>query len=250
MCLVYKNEYYLDEWVEYHKQLGCSKFYLFDNNSSFLTPESVLHYVDTGLVEIRTLGNEHGVMKQLKAFTTCITEFGHLHDFMGFIDSDEFIVIKDKTKLIPDILKAYTEYGGLTLNWMVFGSSGHIKKPPGGLLKNYYKCYPNFHIKTIVNLAYVSNTINPHYFHYKDNKYAVDIAGNKVKAALNPANGSNLSNYLFDTMYINHYYCKSFEEFKEMLLKRGSISNHKNINIFHDFDKKAIYNCSILEMPN
>ena len=71
---------------------------------------------------------------------------------MGFIDSDEFIIISDKLKTsyakshreplqFVNILRQYEKYGGLVLYWKMFGSSGHIRRPKGGLLVNYHRCY-------------------------------------------------------------------------------------------------------------
>lgn len=36
-------------------------------------------------------------------------------------------------------------YGGLALNWVIFGSSGFKSRPRGGVLVNYHKCLPDQH---------------------------------------------------------------------------------------------------------
>ena len=54
----------------------------------------------------------------------------------------------------------------------VFGSSGHLQRPPGGALRAYTRCLPadhaeNRNIKTIANMAYVDrNGGSSHMFLY------------------------------------------------------------------------------------
>lgn len=51
ICAVVKNEQDLPEWIEYHRRMGCSKFYLFDNNSSTPLINSIMTYVSNELVD-------------------------------------------------------------------------------------------------------------------------------------------------------------------------------------------------------
>jgi hypothetical protein len=43
---------------------------------------------------------------------------------MAFIDVDEFLVLRDGTSSVPALLRDYEQYGGLVVNWVMFGSSG------------------------------------------------------------------------------------------------------------------------------
>jgi hypothetical protein len=84
---------------------------------------------------------------------------------MAFLDVDEFIVVVDKSKKIPDVLWSYEKTGGVSLNWMLFGSSEHAVKPAGGVIANYYKCYKDRHVKAIVNTKYcLGSSGNSHFF--------------------------------------------------------------------------------------
>jgi hypothetical protein len=53
---------------------------------------------------------------------------------------------------INTFLQLYASYGGLAVNWVIFGSSGHAARPRGGVLVNYHACLPdqqeqNTHVK-------------------------------------------------------------------------------------------------------
>lgn len=52
--------------------------------------------------------------------------------------------------------QSYEAYGGLVVNWRTFGSSGHVQRPAGSVLSNYWACNKkddrmNRFIKTIAN---------------------------------------------------------------------------------------------------
>jgi hypothetical protein len=73
-------------------------------------------------------------------------------------------------------MRGYDQYGGLALNWVVFGSSGHKQRPQGGVLVNYRQCLPmqqeqNQHVKVIANTAHLMTVgDDPHRVYYNDMK--------------------------------------------------------------------------------
>jgi hypothetical protein len=77
---------------------------------------------------------------------------------------------------INDFMRGYDRYGGLALNWVVFGSSGHKQRPHGGVLVNYRQCLPlqqeqNQHVKVIANTAHLMTVgDDPHRVYYNDMK--------------------------------------------------------------------------------
>ena len=54
--------------------------------------------------------------KQHECPVACRTK----HQWMAFIDVDEFLVITDTTVAsLPQLLREYTDYGALAVNWQV-----------------------------------------------------------------------------------------------------------------------------------
>ena len=75
-----------------------------------------------GVVDYEAVeGFEHPSGKvQLWVYDTCIQRYKGLHQWMAFVDVDEyFIITDDKITLLPDLLKEYEEYGALVANWQV-----------------------------------------------------------------------------------------------------------------------------------
>lgn len=131
---------------------------------------------------------------QMYAYDYCLKTFGSKYSHMGFIVTDEFIVLKNNSALVIDILEKYSAFGALTLNWMLMGSNGHIVRPAGGVLKNCNKCWKNCHVKSIVNTKLTDGlSADPHHL-----STSVDIPWN-------PPSSSAPSHYLYDVIYINHY---------------------------------------------
>jgi hypothetical protein len=69
-----------------------------------------------------------------RAYNDCITRFAHRHRWLAFIDMDEFIVFHEQpARDINTFMARYEAYGGLALNWVIFGSSGHKVRSRGWL---------------------------------------------------------------------------------------------------------------------
>jgi Glycosyltransferase family 92 len=139
-CLVVKDQNEdLREWVNYHYTLGASRFYIYDDGFSGPTPASAVlqDLIDSGVVVIKDT-HKHP-KQQLANYQRCLVSHRHQHQWLAFLDADEFIVVDEKNVSIPLMLSNYTQYGGVGLNWIMFGSSGHDKRPKGGV-DNYTLC--------------------------------------------------------------------------------------------------------------
>lgn len=249
MCTIAKNEENLAEWIEYHKRLGCGKFYLFDDNSSVPLISSIQHYVASGLVDYHFGDYSYYYRPQMRVYDLCMSNYRHRHKFIGFLDADEFIVVVNKTLKIPEVLKQFESYGGVAVQWRQFGSSGHLKKPEGGVLRNFNKCGPNAHIKTIANTLYGKQSgPSVHEYTYLDKqRYTVLTNHSRI---LGPF---NFGTPQYDVMYLNHYNVKSWEEFQRKVVK-GKAMRNKPIadpkGFFDAIDRDSREDCGYLEMPS
>jgi hypothetical protein len=250
ICAVIKDELDLHEWVSYHYRMGCGRFYLHDNspnNSEVISASVQLSaFIEKKIVTIKNITHEKA--PQLGVYHRCIRNYRLKHQFIGMIDADEFIVTRDGCS-VPSVLRLYEEYGGLTLNWMMFGSSGYVKRPSGGILSNYRSCAVWDHVKIIVNTNYaISHYGNPHQFHYSDHKYAVDSDFIKMNSHVNFPRPS-----LYSTIYLNHYHLKSWEDFNRSR-NRGRASTtepsrKKSNTYFSRIDVMMNSTCPILSIP-
>lgn len=211
-----KNEGpYLKEWLEYHKMVGIEHFYLYDNGSSYETAAIVLQYSQKNEV---TAHHWPAHPLQLKAYMHCLTSYRSESFWIAFIDLDEFIV-PVAAETIGEFLKDYEAFGGVGVNWLLYGNSGHTKKPAGLQIENYtYRSeeswHSNCHIKSIINPKKVKSPKDPHCFRYLPDAYAV--TENKIKI-----NGSLTQSHSTNKIRINHYFTRSTEESRTKM-ERGN----------------------------
>ena len=232
LCCIIKDEIpYLKEWIEYHSFIGVSKFYIYENECSSSVEEFLLPYIEQGLVHVEHIS---GKGMQLKAYNNCLKKFKNEAQWIGFIDVDEFIVPKSNPDL-RKFLKDYEDFGGLGINWLVFGSNGHITKPIGLQTKNFTKrslsLHPtNQHIKTIVQTKHVKKARTPHHFSYKIGKICVDENKKRIKGPFSINSTGKIQ--------INHYYLRSLQEFKEKMIRgMGDGGGSRTLNNFYDMDR-------------
>jgi hypothetical protein len=215
LCAIAKDEnQYLLEWIHYHILLGVERFILYDNDSVTPIANVLNEYVQTGIVEVIPFP---GVNQQIPAYEHCLRKYGRRFRWIGFLDLDEYLVLKD-TRDARILLSDYEDYGGLAVNWVMFGSSGHVTRPPGLQIENYVMRITagNIHVKSIVQPAHVSGVVNAHVFNFRSDSYCVNEDRLPV--------GSALSYHTVKRAQINHYGYRSQQDFSEKL-KRGRADN-------------------------
>lgn len=247
LVLIAKDEaQYLEEWINFHVKQGVSHFFIYDNDSSDNTCEVLRPFIESGLVTYEKLT---GKCRQYDAYNIAVNNYGRKYKYMAMIDADEFLFVLEGTLygFIDEFMNAHPEAGGLGVNWLVFGSSGHEKKTEGGVLKNFVMCAEkndtgNLHIKTICDPLKVLAWINPHYPLYRKGFKNLDASGGIITGAFT-------QKAHLDIIRINHYYTKSKEEFIEKI-KRGVADkniNIRNMNYFYDSDKNDLRDTEILK---
>ncbi|CAN0450946.1 unnamed protein product [Ectocarpus sp. 12 AP-2014] len=89
ICTMFKNEApYLEEWLQYHRLLGVSKVYMYDNNSSDKSRPTLRKFELSQFVQVLDWPHEGG---QTEALNDCLCRFRHTTRWMSFLDVDEFV---------------------------------------------------------------------------------------------------------------------------------------------------------------
>lgn len=235
ICSIVKDENeYLEEWIRYHLKIGVTQIYLYDNGSKM----PVKHLIKKlKLTRHVTVINFPGATKQLQAYKNCIKRYSYSAKWIAFIDADEFLVPKSTLGNMPAILEAFEPYGALGINWQLFGSSGHKIRTGKPVLDNFIRkaeigFHINKHVKCIVQPKKVRSVLNPHEFVYIDNYECVN------ENFVTVSNG--FSDPSINKVQLNHYYCKSYEEF-EAKIERGFSDrlSTRTISMFHHHDEGA-----------
>lgn len=242
VCSVVKDEPYLPEWVEYHRLLGVEQICLYDG-SKFTAPSDLKKQINEGFVKIIHFP---GTNVQLAAYNHYLKHYGDQTHWIAFIDADEFLVPKTENDL-RNLLQNYEAFGGLGVNWLIFGSSYHIYSPSGLQIENYTlrsrnDFVHNRHIKSIVRSDRALATDgNPHAFVYTPRHYCVN-------EAYEPISGP-FSKNTTEVIQLNHYHLRSYADFLNKM-QRGPAdgANYLKPEHFFQWDRVAneVYDGRIL----
>lgn len=255
LVLVIKNEAsYVKEWLEFHNMLGVERFYIYDNGSDDNLIDILKPYMDNGLVLYHYWP---GKLAQLSSYNHAISHYKYDSEYMGFIDTDEFLFPIEGFSLPNTIDKIFFDYehhiahiikaGGIGVNWRTYGTS-HLKTRPHGLqIENYtlrgFDDYPqNIHIKTIVKPTLAKGFVNnPHNLVYKDSYFTISEHGSMIPSAF-------FYDGHCDILRINHYYTRSEEELYFKMKIRGwpDVSDDVQKQYAKRFDNRLI-ECNDIE---
>ena len=253
--LTAKNESaYIEEWINFHLKQGVSHFIIYDNESTDNFYDILIPYIEAGIVTYYRL---KGKFRQTDAYNMALVNYGRKFKYMGFIDCDEFVFVRKLPRgmgeggTLYDFMEQFMSYhknaGGIGINWCMFGSSGHHKKPKGGVLENFtMRAEKDFGtnrlIKTICDPMKVLSIPSVHFPIYRRGFHNLDEEGNII------AHGYSLTKEVrFDKIRINHYYTKSKEEYMINKIKRGyADSTVRNIDDFYFCDRNEVIDTEIL----
>lgn len=209
-----KNEgKYIEQWLAYHKSLGISKVYLYDNESDDNLKEIVKPYIDSGFVDYKMIP---GQGMQLVTYNDAIKHHAHEVRYFAVIDCDEYLMPAKKDcdfiSLVKEIFYKNTQAGGIGVNWCVYGSAGKQIEEDGFLAERFTMraeqfAWNNHLIKCIVNPRLITDYISPHFPIYMRGAWTVSPVGERLYAWYN-------TKVSFNKLRCNHYFCKSVEEFQ------------------------------------
>ncbi len=236
LCLICKDENdYLAEWLDYHILAGVERFYIYDNDSQISLRQTLSHYIERGWVVVTDIP---GKAMQLQAYDHCLHAYGPNTTWLGFIDTDEFLVPRLALDL-KILLKEYEAYGGLAVSSLFFGSGGHKQRPLAGQIAGYrWRTHETFQenklVKCIVQPAQVVGPNSPHDFIYKETAWCVNEDFKRVDYQRFP----NFTHKI----QLNHYFCRSEQEIEQKLSRgRGDAGSAWQRQRFQVINAQAAY---------
>ena len=222
LCAIAKNEnLYIREWVEWYKNIGISKIFLYDNNdiNGEHFEEVINDYIINGFVEIINVRGIHKSLDkkyaehskyhgtQQDCFEECFINNKNNYDWMLFCDIDEFLTCDNLNLYLNKHLKINTDI--ILLNWIIYGDNEELIYSNKSL-KNRFKYKSELRqytqVKSFINcktdkkmlqidahLALFENAI------YRDSEFNIITPAYKKQIILG-------------NCYIKHYLTKSCEE--------------------------------------
>lgn len=208
ICLIVSNEeYYLDEWLDYHLGLGFHHIFIYDNSgdlgNGWLDRRPRLH----SKVTVQYYPGED---KQGVAYQHC----GQYHllgkyRWVGLFDADEYLVLKKHPNVIA-FLTEYCKEGSISLSWQLHSWNGQLQYSPEPVTKRFQGMHSiDQHVKTISNVDAVdwAQVPHPHYTFLKDGFRQLDTRGEEISPKW-----QNLR-FPSEVAVFFHHHCKSHKEY-------------------------------------
>ena len=127
------------------------------------------------------------------------------------------------------LLKEYEEYPGILLSWKCYNASGHVHKAPKGVSHfEYYTQVHDAHLVDNYTPVNIKSFVNLH-------KYKKILTVHVVEGGIYTDGGTkvNRKELPYAKAWINHYFCRSFEDYIFRLYKRGN--QHNNFRTFDNW---------------
>ncbi len=216
ICAIVRNEAkYILEWIAYHKALFVEHFYIYDNESSDGTTDILGALHQAGLITHVPWPDAHpavlasGLGPQVPAYNDFL-RFREDSIWVAFIDVDEFLVPTEAQDL-REWIKLYEDYGGIGINWRMFGSSGQTEYVEGLMMDRFYRravtdFAPNRHLKTIARCDHIDR-VDTHICHLRSG-VIVDILGVPVDISRDGVHDRVCEG----SIQLNHYFTRSRQE--------------------------------------
>lgn len=230
ICLFHRDENsYLPEWLDHHRALGVERFYLYDNGSR----ESPPACRDVTVVDF---SHDQQLGKQMRAYHHCHETHRRAHDWIGFLDTDEFVV-GDLRRLLGRVRSGWlSRVRQVCLSTRLYGSNGLDSRPARqfGSYGSYWM--PNQHVKSFVHCGkpMVAVPMDPHAF--PCGGATVNAAGARHDGPIGP--------HVDGPVVVDHYYTRSRAEWEEKCGRgRGDGAGHRTLAEFDMINEHVTAHC-------
>lgn len=208
MAAIFQNEApYLKEWIDFHLKIGFEHFTLFDHFSTDHPEQVLAPYSEKGIVHLTRWPIAYGNVYEWTE-VQCLAYERAIHwskgkvKWLAILDVDEFLFpVEGK---LSDVLKNFEEFGGVCVNWQVYGTS-NVKKIPEGKrmievlnFKAPFNQVTNHHVKSIVRPERVKGLDNAHSMMYQEGFFQVNTLKQRFEGCISPT-------IELDCLRINHY---------------------------------------------
>ena len=219
IAAIFKGEdQYLREWIEFHRIVGVSHFFLYDNGDSESSRKILAPYIEKGIVTYITfpefqediLRKKYGginfsrLSMQNLAMGDCVKNYSGRFKWLVKIDIDEFLYPLPPYETLTDVfdLLDSKRIKGMSFRASRFGPSGQEKNSSLPVIERFTKRYPryDFNWKVAGKSTCIDSSAGYqtcHRFFYRFNPLKKEL-GDEIT-----------SRYL----HLNHYYIKSREEY-------------------------------------
>ena len=259
---VFKNEAHaLVEWVEHYLGHGAQHLVLIDDDSTDGGPARLAPYVERGVVTLLSVNDaeRHDASRgrQTRIYDRLLLGPDALvrrWDWFAMLDLDEFLYAHDAVGVINlrdalfRVAKPNPSVAQIGVDWVHFGSNGHVKQPPSivagftrrARLTTHTDKYYSY--KSIVRTnALVAFDVHQHAVRGQTRRVSWSVMGDVEREG-----GASTTGIAFPLsegvcFLINHYSLQSEEYWRTVKMTRGDVNRWhateaRDMQWFRDYD--------------
>lgn len=229
LVLIVRNEArHIAEWARFHLRAGVRHFYVYDNGCTDGTIEALGFLAERLTVvpwdqKFRSGGTE--IHNQVLAYAHATRNFGHGWRWISYLDADEFLVPKGAG--LDEALAGLEGCRNISLPWHMFGRSGHMAVPEGGVVENYTRRNPDpmsearglRNFKMIVDPCHVT-AIKVHTVETDGSSDTCNDRGQRFTARAREGREF----YSAERIQLNHYYTRSDAELRAKIARGPNLT--------------------------
>ena len=229
LVLIVRNEAaHIAEWARFHVLAGVRQFYVYDNGCSDGTI-AALRFLGARLTVVpwdqKLRGSGLEIHNQVLAYAHATRNFGGAWRWMSYLDADEFLVPKGAG--LDEALAGLEGCRNISLPWHMFGRSGQMVAPAGGVLANYTRRNPDpmsdarglRNFKMIVDPCHVT-ALKVHTIEVDQSSDTCNDRGQRFTAKGREGRGF----YSADRIQLNHYYTRSDAELRAKIARGPNLT--------------------------
>lgn len=225
LVAIAKNEApYLLEWITYHLSIGFSRITIYDNESTDGSAALLERIAEAdGRVAVRFWASDGlYASPQATAYNDALGAVATA--WVMFLDIDEFLVPFRDGSLPAFLRRVPDDAASVHINWRGFGSSGRVDRDYGFVTDAFTRCaHPlwgnNHHFKTIARKKLAREA----FIHDIEAESGRRLLSDFMEFETHRRGQS--SRIVHDGVQVNHYQCKTFDEFVERM-RRGDANFH------------------------
>ena len=231
LVLIVRNEVrHIGEWARFHVLAGVRHFVVYDNGSTDGTIAALGFLGDMLTVipwdqKFRDAASGHEIHNQVLAYAHATRNFGGHYRWMSYLDADEFLVPKGTG--LDEALAGLEGCRNISLPWHMFGRSGHVDAPEGGVVANYTRRNPDpmsgvkglRNFKMIVDPCHVT-AIKVHGIETDGSSDTCNDRGERFTTKGREGRGF----YAADRIQLNHYYTRSDAELRAKIARGPNLT--------------------------
>lgn len=235
-----KNELpYVLEWVAHHRILGFERIIIVTNDNTDGTEQVVSALQQAGIVEtiVHSVPAEHTPRGQASKLVVAKLRQEGYEGFIAHIDADEFLVL-NRDDSLDSFLSRFEPGTSISVNWKIFGSNGHGKRPKGLVMENYDRCAPddfeaNLDYKTITWFADDLLAFDGHNAIFDGSRERLHAFsdGTPFQREKLSADYSRATRVTFEFAALNHYIIKSVEEYRSKVARGRIVDRRGRANL-------------------